>query len=88
MVDLFDSAEAAAPIPPPPSNVATVAPVPVTPIDPPVKLPPAPAGKRDIIVVIDAGHGGEDPAPRVLAVSMKKTWSWPSPVNCSARSTA
>jgi N-acetylmuramoyl-L-alanine amidase len=61
VVDLFDSAEAAAPIPPPPTNVATVAPVPVTPIDPPVKLPPAPAGKRDIIVVIDAGHGGEDP---------------------------
>lgn len=60
VVDLFDSAEAAAPIPPP-TNVATVAPVPVTPIDPPVKLPPAPAGKRDIIVVIDAGHGGEDP---------------------------
>lgn len=26
-----------------------------------MKLPPAPAGKRDIIVVIDAGHGGEDP---------------------------
>ncbi|MFS9669254.1 N-acetylmuramoyl-L-alanine amidase family protein, partial [Klebsiella pneumoniae] len=24
-------------------------------------LPPAPAGKRDSIVVIDAGHGGEDP---------------------------
>lgn len=24
-------------------------------------MPPAPAGKRDIIVVIDAGHGGEDP---------------------------
>ncbi|KPN88977.1 N-acetylmuramoyl-L-alanine amidase [Pseudomonas nunensis] len=60
VVDLFDSADAAAPIPPP-TNVATVAPVPVTPIDPPVKLPPAPAGKRDIIVVIDAGHGGEDP---------------------------
>ena len=50
----------AAPIPAP-TNVATVAPVPGTPVDPPVKLPPAPAGKRDIVVVIDAGHGGEDP---------------------------
>ncbi|VVN11690.1 N-acetylmuramoyl-L-alanine amidase AmiC [Pseudomonas fluorescens] len=60
VVDLFDNPADAAPIPVP-TNVATVAPVPVTPIDPPVKLPPAPAGKRDIIVVIDAGHGGEDP---------------------------
>jgi len=60
VVDLFDNPADAAPIPAP-TNVATVAPVPVTPIDPPVKLPPAPAGKRDIIVVIDAGHGGEDP---------------------------
>ncbi|MHC8322654.1 N-acetylmuramoyl-L-alanine amidase [Pseudomonas sp. GB2N2] len=60
VVDLFDNAADAAPILAP-TNVATVAPVPVTPIDPPVKLPPAPAGKRDIVVVIDAGHGGEDP---------------------------
>ncbi|MCK1793432.1 N-acetylmuramoyl-L-alanine amidase [Pseudomonas sp. TNT19] len=60
VVDLYDDAADAAPIPVP-TNVAKVAPVPVTPIDPPVKLPPAPAGKRDIIVVIDAGHGGEDP---------------------------
>ena len=60
VVDLFDDAADAAPIPVP-TNVAKVAPVPVTPIDPPVKLPPAPAGKREIIVVIDAGHGGEDP---------------------------
>jgi N-acetylmuramoyl-L-alanine amidase len=60
VVDLFDNPADAAPIPAP-TNVATVAPVPVTPIDPPVKLPPAPAGKRDIVVVIDAGHGGEDP---------------------------
>ncbi|MET0849022.1 MAG: N-acetylmuramoyl-L-alanine amidase [Pseudomonas sp.] len=60
VVDLFDSPADAAPIPVP-TNVATVAPVPVTPVEPAVKLPPAPAGKRDIIVVIDAGHGGEDP---------------------------
>ncbi|MBK5397957.1 N-acetylmuramoyl-L-alanine amidase [Pseudomonas sp. TH39(2020)] len=60
VVDLFDNAADAAPIAAP-TNVATVAPVPVTPVEPAVKLPPAPAGKRDIVVVIDAGHGGEDP---------------------------
>ncbi|MGZ7457170.1 N-acetylmuramoyl-L-alanine amidase [Pseudomonas sp. Ma2-10] len=60
VVDLFDNAADAAPILTP-TNVAKVVPVPVTPVEPAVKLPPAPAGKRDIIVVIDAGHGGEDP---------------------------
>ncbi|VVN69559.1 N-acetylmuramoyl-L-alanine amidase AmiC [Pseudomonas fluorescens] len=60
VVDLFDNPADAAPIPAP-TNVATVPVVPVTPVEPTVKLPPAPAGKRDIIVVIDAGHGGEDP---------------------------
>ncbi|SCW55011.1 MULTISPECIES: N-acetylmuramoyl-L-alanine amidase [unclassified Pseudomonas] len=60
VVDLFDNPADAAP-PPPPTNVATVPAVPVTPTEPALKLPPAPAGKRDIIVVIDAGHGGEDP---------------------------
>ncbi|MGX1172739.1 MULTISPECIES: N-acetylmuramoyl-L-alanine amidase [Pseudomonas] len=61
VVDLFDNPADAAPPPPPPPNVATVPAVPVTPTEPALKLPPAPAGKRDIIVVIDAGHGGEDP---------------------------
>ncbi|MCG6577759.1 AMIN domain-containing protein [Pseudomonas sp. AF32] len=61
VVDLFDNPADAAPPPPPPTNVATVPAVPVTPAEPAIKLPPAPAGKRDIIVVIDAGHGGEDP---------------------------
>ncbi|AMZ72922.1 N-acetylmuramoyl-L-alanine amidase [Pseudomonas sp. FW300-N2E2] len=60
VVDLFDNPADATP-PPPPTNVATVPAVPVTPTEPALKLPPAPAGKRDIIVVIDAGHGGEDP---------------------------
>ncbi|MGC5699860.1 N-acetylmuramoyl-L-alanine amidase [Pseudomonas sp. NFXW11] len=61
VVDLFDNpADAAPPVAPPPT-VATVPAVPVTPAEPAIKLPPAPAGKRDIIVVIDAGHGGEDP---------------------------
>jgi len=61
VVDLFDNAADAAPPPAPTPAVATVPAVPVTPTEPAIKLPPAPAGKRDIIVVIDAGHGGEDP---------------------------
>jgi len=61
VVDLFDNAADAAPPPAPTPSVATVPAVPVTPTEPAIKLPPAPAGKRDIIVVIDAGHGGEDP---------------------------
>lgn len=61
VVDLFDNPGDAAPPPAPPTKVATVPAVPVTPTEPALKLPPAPSGKRDIIVVIDAGHGGEDP---------------------------
>lgn len=61
VVDLYDNPADAAPPPPPSPKVATVPAVPVTPTEPAIKLPPAPAGKRDIIVVIDAGHGGEDP---------------------------
>ena len=33
----------------------------MTPAQPAIKLPPVPNGKRDIVVAIDAGHGGEDP---------------------------
>ncbi|WP_248803625.1 N-acetylmuramoyl-L-alanine amidase [Pseudomonas sp. MWU13-2100] len=61
VVDLFDNPADAAPPPAPTPAVSTVPAVPVTPTEPAIKLPPAPAGKRDIIVVIDAGHGGEDP---------------------------
>ncbi|POA22145.1 N-acetylmuramoyl-L-alanine amidase [Pseudomonas sp. FW300-N1A1] len=63
VVDLFDNPSDAAPAPvsTPAPSVATAPAVPVTPTEPAIKLPPAPAGKRDIIVVIDAGHGGEDP---------------------------
>lgn len=54
VVDLFDG-EA-------PSNVPPVQPsLPVTPTQAPARLPPPPGGKRDIIIAIDAGHGGEDP---------------------------
>ncbi|WP_129210685.1 N-acetylmuramoyl-L-alanine amidase [Candidatus Pseudomonas adelgestsugas] len=72
VVDLFDNHAAAVP------SALTNTPMPQ------VKLPlvlPVPTGKRDIIVVIDAGHGGEDPgasSPRgqyekdvVLAISRK-----------------
>lgn len=63
VVDLYDqaadAAEASAPTPPP--AVATTPALPVTPARPDIKLSPAPSGKRDIIVAIDAGHGGEDP---------------------------
>ncbi|VVO17839.1 N-acetylmuramoyl-L-alanine amidase AmiC [Pseudomonas fluorescens] len=64
VVDLFDNPADAAPAPAPTPAVATTPAVPVNPAQPQVKLPPlppAPAGKRDVIVVIDAGHGGEDP---------------------------
>jgi N-acetylmuramoyl-L-alanine amidase len=41
--------------------VATTPAVPVTPTQPSIKLSPVPNGKRDIVIAIDAGHGGEDP---------------------------
>jgi len=66
VVDLYDQeADAIAasnPTPPPtPQPPATTPAVPVTPAQPAIKLPPVPSGKRDIVVAIDAGHGGEDP---------------------------
>lgn len=60
VVDLFD--QGSAPPSAPTSSVAASAPpVPVTPTQPPPKLTPVPNGKRDIVIAIDAGHGGEDP---------------------------
>jgi N-acetylmuramoyl-L-alanine amidase len=60
VVDLFDSAADAEPSPPQPV-VATTPAVPVTPTRPAIKLTPVPNGKRNIVIAIDAGHGGEDP---------------------------
>ena len=60
VVDLFDQ-EADATPPPPTPAVATTPAVPVTPAQPAIKLTPVPNGKRDIVIAIDAGHGGEDP---------------------------
>ena len=60
VVDLYDQGADLTPSLPA-TNVATVPVVPVTPAQPDVKLPPIPSGKRSVVVVIDAGHGGEDP---------------------------
>ncbi|WEK31519.1 MAG: N-acetylmuramoyl-L-alanine amidase [Candidatus Pseudomonas phytovorans] len=67
VVDLYDQeADAIAATAPPPAPVsvqtpATTPAVPVSPAQPAIKLPPVPSGKREIVVAIDAGHGGEDP---------------------------
>jgi N-acetylmuramoyl-L-alanine amidase len=60
VVDLFDQGADI------PSDVpATLTPgqpaTPITPVQPKVTVPAGPSGKRDVIVVIDPGHGGEDP---------------------------
>ncbi len=60
VVDLFDQGSAP-PATQAPSIASGAPPVPVTPTQPPPKLTPVPNGKRDIVVAIDAGHGGEDP---------------------------
>jgi N-acetylmuramoyl-L-alanine amidase len=60
VVDLYDQPSDAEP-PAPPPTIATTPAVPVTPAKPEIKLAPVPNGKRDIIIAIDAGHGGEDP---------------------------
>ena len=59
VVDLFDNAAAAAPELPSGTTVGAPT-VPVTPTQAPPRATPAGA-KRDIVVAIDAGHGGEDP---------------------------
>ncbi|WP_296233876.1 N-acetylmuramoyl-L-alanine amidase [Pseudomonas sp. UBA4617] len=67
VVDLYDleadaiAASAPSAPPAPVQAPATTPAVPVTPAQPAIKLPPVPNGKRDIVVAIDAGHGGEDP---------------------------
>lgn len=59
VVDLFDNAAAAAPELPS-TTTASVPTVPVTPTQAPPRATPA-GSKRDIVIAIDAGHGGEDP---------------------------
>lgn len=60
VVDLYDQGADITPdVPatPTPNQPAT----PVTPTQPVAKAPVPAGGKRDIIIAIDAGHGGEDP---------------------------
>jgi N-acetylmuramoyl-L-alanine amidase len=61
VVDLFDQTTARSA----PSMPATPTPqtpaVPVSPTIPAARLPAVPSSKRDIVIAIDAGHGGEDP---------------------------
>lgn len=65
VVDLYDqeadAVAASTPTPPPAQTTTTAPALPVTPAQPAIKLPPVPSGKRDVVVAIDAGHGGEDP---------------------------
>ncbi len=64
VVDLYDQEADAVAATAPPTPVATAPSppaVPVTPTQPAIKLTPVPNGKRDIVIAIDAGHGGEDP---------------------------
>lgn len=60
VVDLYDQPGGAAPRLPS-TTVATAPPVSVMPTQAPPKLTPIPNGKRDVVIAIDAGHGGEDP---------------------------
>lgn len=61
VVDLFDQPSAADAATQPPSPPASTPAMPVTPTQAPPKLTPVPNGKRDVVIAIDAGHGGEDP---------------------------
>lgn len=62
VVDLFDSAVNASSTANVPATVTPSTPAaPVSPTLPALKLPPLPSSKRDIVIAIDAGHGGEDP---------------------------
>lgn len=56
------AAQAAAPRPAAPAPApAAPARAPAVADSAPARLPPVPSGKRDILIAIDAGHGGKDP---------------------------
>jgi N-acetylmuramoyl-L-alanine amidase len=62
VVDLFDQATSARAATQPPATATPATPAaPVSPALPAVKLPATSGSKRDIVIAIDAGHGGEDP---------------------------
>ena len=60
VVDLFDQGADSSTRPPATATPQTPA-TPVSPTIAPIKLPALPSSKRDIVIAIDAGHGGEDP---------------------------
>lgn len=62
VVDLYDEgAEPSATADVPATSSPGTPAAPVSPTLPALKLPPLPSSKRDIVIAIDAGHGGEDP---------------------------
>jgi len=62
VVDLFDQATSARAATQPPATATPATPAaPVSPTLPAMKLPATASSKRDIVIAIDAGHGGEDP---------------------------
>lgn len=65
VVDLFDkgASPSTAVVRPPATPTPATPAVPVSPTVPstPAAAPPAPGARRDIVIAIDAGHGGEDP---------------------------
>ena len=36
-----------------------------------------PSALRDLVIAIDAGHGGEDPGARAVVAPGRKQWCWP-----------
>lgn len=61
VVDLFDQAGARNVASVPATTTPQQPAVPVSPTIPAARLPALPSSKRDIVIAIDAGHGGEDP---------------------------
>jgi N-acetylmuramoyl-L-alanine amidase len=61
VVDLFDQDKTPTAPSQPVTDTASTPAVPVSPAQPAIKLPPVANGKREIVIAIDAGHGGEDP---------------------------
>jgi len=61
VVDLYDEGADPSTTDIPATTTPSTPAAPVSPTLPALKLPPLPSSKRDIIIAIDAGHGGEDP---------------------------